>query len=362
MTAETKTDIVNTEEVKQDEVKKVKILIIQTAFLGDVILALPLIQTLKVVMPDTLIDFLCIPTASNVLQNHPDVNRLIIYDKKGKRKLDKFLGIIAAVRKEKYDIVLCPHRSARSALLAYFSKAKMKVGFDRNSLSFLLNIKVPYDNTAHEIERNLDLLQAILENPIDESQVSLKPRLYPYEKDEKIIELILKEHNAGEEIISFAPCSKWFTKQLPSHKSLEIIRKLTEQKFSVVLLGGGDDFEYGKQVEKEFNSVGLINLCGRLTPLQSYLVINKSKCLITVDSASQHIGAATDIPIVLIYGSTDKRFGFYPLTSKSVIIENKELECRPCTDHGRTECPLKHFRCMEDLNVEEVIDSLKTVA
>ncbi|MEO7291926.1 MAG: glycosyltransferase family 9 protein, partial [Ginsengibacter sp.] len=339
----------------QEEVKKTKILVIQTAFLGDVILALPLIQTIKVVMPDTIIDFICVPTASNVLQNHPDINRIIIYDKKGKRKLDKFLDLIAEIRREHYDIVLCPHRSARSALMTYFSKAKMKVGFDKNSLSFLLNMKVPYDDTAHEIERNLDLLQSVLENPIDESQVSLKPQLYPYEKDEKIVELILKEHNAGENIIAFAPCSRWFTKQFPVHKSFDTIRELIRQNHSVVLLGGGEDFEYGKQVEKEINDKALINLCGRLTPLQSYIVINKSKCLITVDSASQHLGAAADTPIVLIYGSTDRRFGFYPLTSKNVVVENIGLKCRPCTNHGRTECPLKHFKCMEELSVEEIV-------
>lgn len=344
-----------------EEIKKTKVLIIQTAFLGDVILALPLIQTLKAVMPDTLIDFLCIPTASNVLQNHPDINRIIIYDKKGKKKIDKFLDLLTEIRKQQYDIVLCPHRSARSALITYFSKANMKVGFDKNSLSFLLNVKVPYDNTAHEIERNLDLLQSVLENPIDESQVRLKPQLYPYEKDEKIVELILKEHNSGEKMISFAPCSKWFTKQLPVHKSLENIRNLLEQNYTVVLLGGGEDFDYGKQVEKEINNKSLINLCGRLTPLQSYIIINKSKCLITVDSASQHLGAATDTPVVLIYGSTNKRFGFYPLTSKCVIIENKELECRPCTDHGRTECPLKHFKCMEDLEAEEIIRNVNEI-
>src|SRR4030095_6876735 len=130
-------------------------------------------------------------------------------------------------------IIICPHRSMRSALITYFSKARMKVGFVRNSLSRLLNIKVPYDETAHEIERNLDLLQAVLEKPLEESQVSLKPQLYPFEKDEKIVELILKEHNAGDNIITFAPCSKWFTKQFPVHKSVDVIRKLREQNYNV---------------------------------------------------------------------------------------------------------------------------------
>ncbi len=89
--------------------------------------------------------------------------------------------------------------------------------------------------------------------------------------------------------------------------------------------------------------------------MESYEVITHSKALITVDSAAQHLGAASGIPIVLIYRSTDISFGFYPLTSKYKIAEIDSLECRPCTDHGRDKCPLGHFRCMVDLDAERIV-------
>ena len=90
-------------------------------------------------------------------------------------------------------------------------------------------------------------------------------------------------------------------------------------------------------------------------------MIEKSDCLISVDSAAAHLGASTDTPVVQIYGSTIPALGFYPLTSKNEIIENKMLACRPCTDHGRNSCPLKHFKCIEDLNAAEIVNAAKSL-
>lgn len=332
-----------------------KILIIQTAFLGDVILALPAVQTLKLHLPDSKIDFLCIPQTSPVLENHPDINKVIPYDKKGGDKIDKFIEVLSKIRETEYDIVICPHRSSRSVLLTYYSDSKIRIGFERNSLAFLLSQKVKYVQNLHEIYRNIELVKALPGLGYDESKVSLKPYLYPSEEDIKIVNHLFNKSN----LITLASCSRWFTKQLTVNKSKEIIQKLIAEGYNIALIGGRDDADYGKELEKQVKDDSLINLCGKITPLQSYIVISKSKCLITVDSAAQHLGAAADTPIVLIYGSTNISFGFYPLTSKYKIIENKSLDCRPCTDHGRDVCPLEHFKCIEDLDTGEVLSGVK---
>jgi heptosyltransferase II len=332
-----------------------KILIIQTAFLGDVILALPMVQTLRNHLPGGRMDFLCIPNTVPVLENHPAINNVIQYDKKGGDKFDKFIEVLNEIREVEYDVVICPHRSFRSALLTYYSEAKTRVGFDRNSLAFELTSKVKYVKDKHEIIRNNELVRALLGNEYDENKVSLKPILYPSEGDKNAVEHLLT-HKAN--LITFAPCSRWFTKQLTLNKVKEITSKLVYNGYNVALIGGKDDTEYGSALENELNDPSLMNLCGKLTPLQSYYVITQSKALITVDSASQHLGAASDTPIMLIYGSTDISFGFYPLTSKYKIIENDKLECRPCTDHGRDKCPLGHFKCIEDLSVNYIFEEL----
>lgn len=332
--------------------KNKKILIIQTAYLGDVILALPMVQTIKNHLHDVLIDFLCIPATASILENHPAINKVIPYDKKGGDKLDKFIEVLSEIREEEYDIVISPHRYMRSALLTYYSEAKIRIGFEENALAFLLTNKIKYIKDKHEVLRNLELVKQIPGLIYDEKKAALKPDLYPSsEQKENVRRLLVNKSN----LISFAPCSKWFTKQLPLEKAVEITKKLLFKGYNVALLGGENDIDYCKEIENTLNDSSLINLCGKTSPLESYEVMKSSKALITCDSAAQHIGAASGIPIILIYGSTDISFGFYPLTSKYKIAEIDSLECRPCTDHGREKCPLGHFKCMVDLSPDRIV-------
>jgi len=339
-------------------IKPEKILILQTAFLGDVILALPMVQTLKNHLPASKIDFLCVPVNVPVILNHPSIRNVIPYDKKGADKFDKFIEILSELRENEYNVVISPHRYLRSALLTYYSKAKIRVGFNRNSLSFLLTNKVKYSCDKHEILRNLDLVKALPGINFDEAKVSLKPELYPVKEDEILVNELLSGLDS-EKLITFAPCSRWITKQLPIHKSVEVINVLINEGYNVALIGGNDDREYCRRVDNKVTNNKFIKLCGKLTPIQSYITIKKSKALISVDSAAQHLGAAAGVPIVIIYGSTDSSFGFYPLVIKHKIIEHNSLECRPCTDHGRDKCPLGHFKCMEEIVPEMILNEVK---
>ncbi|HJY63394.1 MAG TPA: lipopolysaccharide heptosyltransferase II [Ignavibacteria bacterium] len=339
-------------------IKLDKILIIQTAFLGDVILSLPMVQTLKNHLPDSKIDFLCVPVNVSVISNHPAINSVIPYDKKGADKFDKFIEVLSEIRENEYDIVITPHRFLRSALLTYYSEGKTRIGFNRNTFSFLLTNKVKYAYDKHEILRNIDLVKAIPGINFDEAKISLKPELYPSSDDENIVNEILSGMNINK-LITFAPCSRWVTKQFPLHKSVDLINLLISDGYNVALIGGNDDREYCRRVENRVINKNFIKLCGKLTAVQSYLVIKKSRLLVTVDSAAQHLGAATDTPLILIYGSTNSTFGFYPLIAKNKIIEQSELTCRPCTDHGRTKCPLGHFRCMEDIEPGRIMNEVK---
>jgi len=343
-----------------------KILIIQTAYLGDVILTLPVVQNIKKQLPGAEIDFMCIPQTEEALKNNPHINKLVVYDKRGKGKVSKLREIISSVRKSKYDIILSPHRSLRSALITHFSGAKTRIGFNRNSMSNLLTHRVPYISSAHEILRNLELVKAVPGVTLTAENQILKPELFPSPEDEKLLTHLLNLTNSKnstnlKNLIALAPCSKWFTKQLTKSKTVDIVLGLINAGFAVILIGGKDDAQYCSSLESEISNSNLLNLCGKLTPLQSKAVIEKSRCMVSVDSAAAHIGASTNTPIVQIYGSTVPAFGFYPLTSKNVIIENNRLLCRPCTDHGRNSCPLRHFKCIEELDTGEIINAVKSL-
>jgi heptosyltransferase II len=344
---------------------KPKILIIQTAFLGDVILTLPVVQNIKQFIHDAEIDFMCIPQTEEVLKNNPSITNLIVFDKRGKKKISKLLKMISSVRKNKYEMIISPHRSFRSALITHFSGAKIKIGFNKNSFSALLTSRVLYNKNSHEIERNVDLVRAIPGIKFDENKKQLKPELFPSQEDLNYVQQLLSPlhsiyaTNSTHSIVSLAPCSKWFTKQLPENKSIEIINELINCGYRAALIGGKEDEQYCTNIEKKLSSENILNLCGKLTPLQSKVVIENSVCLVSVDSAAAHIGASTDTPVVQIYGSTVPAFGFYQLTSRNVIIENNTLACRPCTNHGRKNCPLKHFKCMEDIGLNKIIEAVE---
>jgi len=334
-------------------IKNDKILIIQTAFLGDVILTLPMAQTIKMHLPDSEIDFLCVPGCVSVLQGNHALGNIIPYDKKGGDKLDKFIEVLSEIRENEYDVVISPHRYLRSALLTYYSEAKTTIGFDKNSLSFLLTKKIKYVTNSHEIYRNIELAKAVPGINFDEKKVSVKPELYPSDEDEIYVNELLSKADKNN-LIALAPCSRWFSKQFPAEKTKSLVKLLIEKEYTPVLIGGNDDIHYCSVIETGISSSRLINLCGKTSPLQSYSVINSSKVLVTVDSAAQHLGAASSTPVILIYGSTNSSFGFYPLKSDSKIIEVNGLDCRPCTDHGRDLCPKSHFKCMLNIEISDI--------
>jgi len=337
-----------------------KILIIQTAYLGDVILTLPVVQNIKKQMPGAEIDFLCIPQTEAVLKNNPYIRKLVVYDKRGKKKISGLKKIISRVRSSKYNIVISPHRSFRSALITHFSGSDIMIGFDKNSMSGMLDYRVRYIKNTHEILRNLELVKVIPGIKLSAENQILKPELFSSKDDTEVVESFIDPR--FNHFVALAPCSKWFTKQLSESKTVEVIISLIKSAYKVILIGGSDDAQYCKKIENDADNPNLLNLCSMLTPLQSKAVIEKSACLVTVDSAAAHLGASTDTPVVQIYGSTVPAFGFYPLTSRNIIIENEMLACRPCTDHGRNSCPLKHFNCMEDLDVNKIVESVGKLA
>lgn len=342
--------------MNNDMISNPKILIIQTAYLGDVILTLPVVQNIKKQLPDAQIDFLCIPQTEAVLRNNPYIRELVVYDKRGKKKFSGLKKIISKVRSFKYDIVISPHRSFRSALITHFSGSDIMIGFDKNSISGMLTYRVRYIKNTHEILRNLELVKVIPGIKLTAENQIIKPELFSSKEDIEFVDKFIDpQYNP---FVALAPCSKWFTKQLSKSKTVEVINSLINSGYKVVLIGGNEDAPFCKNVVDEVSNSNILNLCGNLTPLQSEVVIEKSACLVSVDSAAAHIGASTDAPVVQVYGSTVPAFGFYPLTSKNIIIENKMLACRPCTDHGRNSCPLKHFKCIEELDVNKIIESV----
>ncbi|MBL8007853.1 MAG: glycosyltransferase family 9 protein, partial [Ignavibacteria bacterium] len=187
-----------------------KILILQTAFLGDVILTLPLLNVLKKNFPGSEIDFLCIPETSEILINNSCISEIIPYDKR-KSGLYGLFELIVKLKKKNYDLIISPHRSYRSSVISYLSSPLRSIAFDISSLSFLYSDKVEYMKNKHEIIRNLNLLKPI---GINVNEI-VRPGLFISDNEKRKIDCVFYEHKVkpDEKFIVIAPGSVWFTKR-----------------------------------------------------------------------------------------------------------------------------------------------------
>ncbi|MEG8948096.1 glycosyltransferase family 9 protein [Rosettibacter firmus] len=331
---------------------KKRILIIQTAFLGDAILTLPMIQKLKEYYPQYYIDVLCIPSTSEIYKNSPFVDDVIIYDKKKNQKslIDLFY-LIKTIRKKEYSKVYSPHRSFRSAIISKFSNASETFGFDNASFNFLYKYKMHYEKNKHEVERNLKLIGYDTSKNNWRILPSIK---YSEESEHKINELL---KFITKKIVAIAPGSVWKTKIYPKEYYEVIVKYLTGLNYFVCLIGSSDDKLICEYLNEKFPD-DTYSLAGKLTVIDTITLLKKCTLLICNDSAPTHMAMAANIPTLTIYCSTIPDFGFYPYNSKSDFISYNDLKCKPCGIHGYNQCPLKTFDCGYLLTPQMVINRI----
>lgn len=322
-----------------------QILLIQTAFTGDVVLATPLIEKLHRYYPEAKIDFLLKKGNEGLLQGHPFIRHVFIFDKK-KGKVGQLWSLLRKILKHKYDLVVNMHRFGSSGFLTAFSRAKEKVGFDKNPFAWSYTRKVTHEigTGKHEVRRNLELIEHITD------MQSELPKLYPTETDEKLVSF----HKMQGEYVCIAPTSVWFTKQWPIDKWVELI-KLIPKTTRVYLIGAPSDRAVCDDILRRSQHENIANLCGQLTFLQSASLMRDAKMNFVNDSAPLHFASAMNARTTAIFCSTVPRFGFGPLSDDSVVMEiDVDLYCRPCGLHGFMECPEVHFKCALDIDVRKV--------
>jgi heptosyltransferase-2 len=326
-----------------------KILIVQTAFIGDVILATPLAEAAQQRFPGSRVDFMAIPAAANLLEKNPFVHQLLIFDKRGRQRgLLALWKMAARLKQERYDLALVPHRSLRSALLVWLAKIPQRIGFDRSAGARLFTKRVPY-RQKHEVERNLDLLRAL-----DETIPIPSPKVIWDEKDTRIVDSFCTDNIVkGKWFCALAPGSVWATKRWPGERFVELARRLiAETGAQIYLIGGQSDAELCARLAHEIGEA-CTNIAGKLTLRQSAALLDRCQVLVSNDSAPTHLGAATHCKVVTIFGPTVPAFGFAPFGDGHVVIE-KHLPCRPCSSHGGKRCPIGTYACMLEISVDDV--------
>ncbi|MBC5993095.1 glycosyltransferase family 9 protein [Pontibacter cellulosilyticus] len=326
-----------------------KILIIQTAFLGDVVLATALIEKLHAHYPQAQLDFLLRKGNESLLKEHPLLQQVLIWNKK-EGKYKSLMKLLAQIRAEKYDLVVNVQRFGATGILTALSGAKETVGFDKNPFSRFFTRRHRHDVTSgtHEVERNQLLIQSITD------ATPAKPKLYPSQADFAKVEEL-----KGEKFICMAPTSVWFTKQYPLEQWVTLINSI-DPKYKVYLLGSPADKAHCDEIIGKSTNSSVENLCGQLSLLQSAALMRDAVLNYVNDSGPMHLASALNAPTCAIYCSTVPSFGFGPLADFANVVEREEpLYCRPCGLHGYKACPEGHFKCARDIRNEQLLEVLQ---
>ena len=330
-------------------------LIIQTSYLGDVILTTPLIAELARHGP---VDLLVTPGGADILANNPSISRTLVYDKRGsQRGLRGLREIALATRTASSDsVAYCAQGSFRTAVVALLAGYKQRVGFDTSAARWLYTRRARYRPGRHHAER---LLRLALGDDVEVAHETLRPALYPGDGERRAVDALLASAGyAREPLIALAPGSVWATKRWPYYADLAS-RLSTAGR--LVVIGSRDDHGLARAIGDACDG-SAIDATGALSLLGSAELLVRCALLVTNDSAPQHLASAMGTPTLTIFGPTVPAFGFGPLAPQSLVAEHPALACRPCHPHGPVTCPLGHWRCMRELAVESVLSRVDAVA
>jgi len=332
-----------------------KIVIVQTAFIGDVILCTPMIETLYQYGHE--LGFIVKPEAANILENDSRISHLHIYDKRGKDQgVRGIVTMIRSLKKIQYDAAIIPHRSLRSALVVAIAGIPVRVGFTTSAGKWFLSEKTAYEKTAHEINRNQSLLipLGINDNPPNPS-IAFSNREREYVQDF----FNRRQITNHDTVIGFGPGSQWLTKQWGIEHFKKLAGLLTGQYDCTIICFGSpderDDLEEicGKFPGSIFNAAGVFDL------KQSAAALERTRVVVTNDNGLMHLAVASGVPVIAIFGPTVPEFGFAPWGKHHTVL-GSDLYCRPCSIHGSNTCPEKHFKCMNEITPEIVLKSIET--
>jgi len=329
-------------------------LVIQTSFLGDVILTTPLIAELARRGP---VDVLVTLEGAAVLANNPNIHHTIRYDKRG--TYGSALGLWQTIReirsRRRYDAAYLAQGSFRSGLLAMMTGATERIGFASSTGRVLYTRQLPYKPDRHHAERLWSLSMSECADPPSSEQV--RPRLYPSDEERRTVDFLLREAGSTEEpFVALAPGSAWGTKRWPYY--VELAKRLSDHS-RIAIIGSKADEEIAAQITDSLPPRCVINAVGTLSLLASAELIGRAQAIVTNDSAPQHLASAMGTPTLTIFGPTVPEFGFGPLAERHAVAGHDGLSCRPCDRHGPQRCPLGHWRCMRELG-PDYISSLLT--
>lgn len=327
-----------------------KVLIIRFSSIGDIVLTTPVIRCLKKQLNGEVeIHYLTKNTYKSLLEYNPYITKIYSIEKSTNE-------VIEELQKERYDYVVDLHKNLRSARVKRRLKS-FSFSFEKLNVQkwLLVNLKIDRLPEVHIVDRYLNSVKAL---GIENDGLGLDYFLPEEVKNE---ELLPKAFQEGYTALVLG--ANHATKRIPLHKLKELIKKYPYQ---IVLIGGKEDKQLGEELV-QFESSRIFNACGTMSLNQSAYLLKNAQQVISPDTGMMHIASAFDKKIISVWGNTVPKFGMYPYFKKnsnsdSTIVEVTKLNCRPCSKIGFDKCPKGHFKCMEQISIEEIVSKAKKAA
>ena len=334
------------------------VLILQTSFLGDTVLTLPLIREVRRRFPVKKLSLLCSPASGELLHDHPAIDEFITDDKKGLDRGWRGMRRTARrVREKRFTIAVTPHKSMRSALILFLAGIPHRVGFKESRGWFFFHQRAGRDAARHDVERNLSVLQSFGLSP-EQCERALDLPVHGEVQDGVNKKLRALGVNDSDPIVGVSPGSVWPTKRWSTVGFATLIRELRQQHgCQVLLFGGADDAAMVEDVRRQSGG-GAINLVRRIGLRELAAAIDRCHVFVTNDSGPMHVAVARRIPTVAIFCATTPDLGFYPYTSNAIVVQ-RALSCRPCASHGGRRCPLGTETCIRQIDAKTVVRAVE---
>jgi lipopolysaccharide heptosyltransferase II len=306
------------------------VLIVQTSFLGDVVLTTPLVSALRRRLAPRRLAVLVRPEAVPLVAAHPDVDAVLVDDKRGRdRGAAGLLRVARRLRAERFDVVVSPHRSLRTALVLWAAGIPRRIGFRQSRGAFLYHRRVPRDRRRHDVERNLALAApfggapeaARLHVPVTAEGAARAAALLP---------------PGDGPLVGIAPGSVWATKRWSAEGYAAVMAGLAADGARCVVLGGPGEVALAERVAARAG--GGTVLAGRTDLATLVAVIDRLALLVANDSAPMHVACARAVPVVAVFCATTPALGYGPWGPRATVVE-ADLDCRPCARHGGRSCP-----------------------
>ncbi|HEX6191195.1 MAG TPA: glycosyltransferase family 9 protein [Chitinophagaceae bacterium] len=327
-----------------------KFLIVRFSSIGDIVLTTPVIRCLKKQVPDAEIHFLVKEAFRDVVEHNPYIDKLHIL-------AHSWELMIEELKLENYDYIIDLHNNVKTLRLKNELKVKSYSFYKLNIQKYIFTaLKVNLLPKVHIVDRYLKTVASFgVKNDGEGLDYFISS------KEETKRDDIPASHYAG--YIACVIGAAHGTKRWPVHKWKEFCKAMDHP---LILLGGKNDADAAREIAA-VDDVKVYNACGKFSINESADLVGKSKLVISNDTGLMHIAAAYKKPVISLWGNTVPSFGMYPYYGERFlvgrqkkifdIIQVNKLWCRPCSKIGYEKCPLGHFKCMEKIEVQTVLNA-----